>query len=527
MTDLNTVPEVSTSPTGPTSPSVAPGVPALDLDEIQGDVLLGLQKFFERFLFFQINDVKAFKAALASEIAPRVTTTTMVCARELELQLRSFNRHAHRDRHDSPSEAVLPNVGLNVGFTQSGIQKLVPGANLNEASFAAGAAARAGALGDPLNGHTPANWIPAFLAGTLDGVFLITGGTEDAVNGEAAALLGILGSAATVAYDETGNVRPGTNKGHEHFGWQDGISQPGVTGLTTPSPGQRLIDAGRFVFGYPGQPGGTASSTSPTPALPPAIPPALPWMANGSFMVFRRLQQLVPEFNQFLLDQAASLGMDPVLLGARLVGRWKSGAPLALTPAQDDTALGQDSHENNNFDFADDQAQRRCPFGAHIRKTNPRQDLAPQESRVDPRRIIRAGIPFGPEVSADEQASGKTLEQRGLMFVCYQTSIANQFEFLQVSWANNPGFVFGKTHQDGTPVAVGWDPIIGQNGGQNGTQNSASGQNRVRTMDEPVPNYPAGNVRSTLREPQDFVVATGGAYFFVPSISALKNELST
>ena len=322
---------------------------------------------------------------------------------------------------------------------------------------------------------------------------------------EASAVLEILGAAVSVVYDETGSVRPGSERGHEHFGWQDGISQPGVTGLTTPLPGQRLLDPGRFVFGYPGQPGGTTT-------------PPLPWMSNGSFMVFRRLVQLVPEFNQFLTSQANTLGMDPGLLGARLVGRWKSGAPLAVTPTQDNPTVGFDPQQNNNFDFANDQGERSCPFGAHIRKTNPRADLNPQETAVDPRRIIRAGIPFGPEVSADEQASGTTQQQRGLMFVCYQTSIASQFEFLQISWANNPGFVFGKTHPDGSAVAVGWDPIIGQN--------NALDQNRARTMDEPVPNYPAGNVRSTLQEPQDFVVATGGAYFFVPSISAMKNELA-
>jgi hypothetical protein len=71
----------------------------------------------------------------------------------------------------------------------------------------------------------------------------------------------------------------------------------------------------------------------------------------------------VPEFTQFIVDQGASLGVDPVLLGSRLVGRWKSGAPLALTPSQDDTTLAADPQQNNDFDFADDQGERRCPFG--------------------------------------------------------------------------------------------------------------------------------------------------------------------
>ena len=75
-------------------------------------------------------------------------------------------------------------------------------------------------------------------------------------------------------------------------------------------------------------------------------------------------------------------------------GRWQSGAPIALTPSQDDTTLGADAQQNNDFDFADDQAQRRCPFGAHIRKTNPRKDIP--KSGLDAHRIIRAGIPSDP-----------------------------------------------------------------------------------------------------------------------------------
>jgi hypothetical protein len=97
----------------------------------------------------------------------------------------------------------------------------------------------------------------------------------------------------------------------------------------------------------------------------------------------------------------------------------------------------------------------------------------PQTTAVDPHRIMRAEIPFGPEVSVAEAANGKTTTDRGLMFVCYQTSIPNQFEFVQIKWANNSHFISSviptlkKFHPDGTLITAGFDPIIGQNGGVN------------------------------------------------------------
>ena len=473
------------------APEAGAGVSVLELDEIQGDVLLGLQKFFERFVFFEIKDVKTFKAALRHKVAHRITTSRTVELREFQL----------RDHKNQGSKTVLPNVGLNLGFTNSGILKLVPGANLKDPSYAVGAKAQAASLNDPVDAQkNPNTWVPQFLNANIDGVFLITGGTQAAVDEEAVTVLAVLGATVTVSFDQTGNVRPDSEKGHEHFGWLDGVSQPGINGLSNPFPGQRLLDPGLFVFGY-----GTTEN------------PPLVWMKNGSFMVFRRLKQMVLEFDTFTLNQGQTLGMDPVLLAARLVGRWKSGAPIALTPAQDDSTMGPDPQRNNNLDFADDQAQRRCPFGAHIRKTNPREDLVPQEKGVDPHRIIRAGIPYGPEVSSAEETAGATQQDRGLMFVCYQTSISNQFEFVQSKWANNPGFIFGKKHPDGTPVTVGIDPIIGQ----------SNAPNRARATDELVSNYPTGNVRSTLNEPQDFVIPTGAGYFFMPSIEAVENELSS
>jgi len=488
-----------------------PLTPELALDQIQGDVLIGLQKNVEHFVFFEITDLPNFKTDLRWTVADLVTTTQTVKEREFLLA----------EMKDAGDTAILPLIGINVGFTNAGINKLVaglPAPLLGDASFDAGAKNQAKTLNDPVDAaNVPTTWVADFLNAYphIDGVFLITGGTQADVDDAEQQLLDALTGHIAVVYEDSGKARPGLARGHEHFGWLDGVSQPGIKGLTDPFPGQRLLDSGHFVFGDPTTP---ALPQSPSP---PATQPA--WMENGSFLVFRRLQQLVPEFEQYLLHPQfvePGLSVDSELLGARLVGRWKSGAPVDLTPIQDDTALGANPQGNNNFDFATDPGERRCPFGAHIRKVNPRADFADQKNAVDPRRIIRAGIPYGPEVSADEEASQTTASDRGLMFLCYQTSIPNQFEFLQISWVNNKDFIspiaVAKTHPDGSPVQVGFDPLIGQN----------DITSRSRFMDEPIPNYPMGNVRSTLTEPTDFVIPTASAYFFVPSLNALKTVLS-
>jgi Dyp-type peroxidase family len=275
-------------------------------------------------------------------------------------------------------------------------------------------------------------------------------------------LLRLLGTSIEVVYSEMANTRPGAQRGFEHFGYRDGISQPGIRGLTRRSttnpdlglPGQDLIWPGEFVFGYPGQ--------DPRDAVKAGQPPdmAAPWLRDGSYMVFRRLGQKVPEFRKFVADRAARLGMEPELLGARVFGRWKSGAPLELAPLRDDWALGNDPRRNNDFDYGVDPFQRRCPYAAHIRKAYPRDDAPGGEAEAQTHRIRRAGIPFGLEVAPDETT---TRLSRGLMFVCYQTSIERRLEFIQRRHADDPDFVTGKVRpMSGAPVTPGFDPIIGQ-----------------------------------------------------------------
>lgn len=478
--------------------------PTLDLDEIQGDVLEGLQKNVENFIFFKIVDPIFFKSMLKQYVVNRITSAQQVNHRGMITQRRKKLGQARSDRFH----------GINLGFSHKGIRQLI-GAALPKLDPAFDRGADHRDTIKSLNDPPSSTWAKKFISDRIDGVFLITGPDRPSVASQSDELLRFLSTSMKVLYSEVGNTRPGAERGHEHFGFLDNISQPGIRGLTPRSdplrrpdeglPGQNLIWPGEFVFGYPGQ-----DPEHPTKAGPPPHM-AAPWLRNGSYMVFRRLEQKVPEFRKFAAEQAARLGMDRELLAARMVGRWRSGAPLELTPLRDNPALGRDEKRNNDFEFGDDRFQRKCPYAAHIRKVNPRDDTA-SKAEVQRHRIIRAGIPFGPEVAPGETT---TAQNRGLMFVCYQTSIERQFEFIQKNYANNPDFVDGKRRPGGGAVRPGFDPIIGQAAG-----------NGPREMDEPFPNYPGGNRRTTLDMPNQFVKLTAAAYFFMPSITALRTVLT-
>lgn len=111
-----------------------------------------------------------------------------------------------------------------------------------------------------------------------------------------------------------------------------------------------------------------------------------------------------------------------------MVGRWKSGAPLRITPLVDDKELADDDQQNNKFKF-NPNSQEICPYAAHIRKMNPRKDIP--KDRLDPHLILRRGIPFGPEVTTEERLTKSTKHDRGLYFVSYQSQLSNGFSFLQ------------------------------------------------------------------------------------------------
>ena len=358
--------------------------PQLELRDIQGDSVVGLQKDFEWFVFFEISDVAKFKDFAGKALLPRISTAAKVLEWEFAIA-------AHKNAHQAHK---LDLIGVNVGFSKPGLEKLkLPDLDkIEDAAFAQGLAGRSQMLNDPKQGPNSAqNWKVGGPNNTPDGVILITGPTQASVDLVHKA---VTDAAATsgwkVTYEERGMTRE-FDRGHEHFGFLDGVSQPSVRGRIDqvfpdrkflqknqnpddPNqglPGADLIWPGEFVFGYPGQ----DPADPETPGKPVSGGPD--WLKNGSLMAFRRLNQFVPEFNSFVEDTADKLGMDSDLFAARMVGRWKSGAPISITPQQDDPQLGADEMSNNDFDFDNDPRGRRCPFAAHIRKAYPRNDITP------------------------------------------------------------------------------------------------------------------------------------------------------
>lgn len=211
----------------------------------------------------------------------------------------------------------------------------------------------------------------------------------------------------------------------------------------------------------------------------------------GSYFVFRKLEQNVEAFNLGVADLASKLGIDQALAGAFCVGRFKDGTPVTL---QDTGGLGA----VNNFEYKSaDRPGNKCPAHAHIRKVNPR-GTTPFTSRENERkrRIVRRGIPYG---KANSQSPPR--EGIGLLFMCYQSDINEQFEFIQRTWADNPNFPRNLIIPE-----TGDDPLIGQD------TNRSAAQNWPRAW---------GNSGRKRVNFGGYITLKGGEYFFAPSIRFL------
>ncbi|MCW5315334.1 Dyp-type peroxidase [Nostoc sp. KVJ3] len=551
----------------------APNEPILNVNNIQGNILGGFNKDYQALLFLEIENQKAFKEWLKSQIDFIATASEVI----------AFNRLFKSSRQRRGREGAVKATWVNIAFSFEGLKKLTNDADsFTDTSFKAGLAAKAAELNDPVdNNGKPIGWVVGGPDnGKTDVIFIIASDDRADLLEEVSRILESVvtftdgkgnakSSGARITFLEEGANLPQPLSGHEHFGNLDGISQPGIRGrvsdnpkeLLTPrqnpenpnqgKPGQDLLWPGEFVFGYEGQ---NDKAHKLEDSKGQVVSAGLHWANDGSYLVFRRLRQDVFKFHQFLNYTAADLNADPRKVSAKLIGRWPSGAPTVRTPEEDAPSLGNDDNGNNNFEFngddapegkffkndvvppSDDATGLRCPFIAHTRKTYPRNDKTPggggpgpeeidlSEVTTQTHRLLRRGIPYGPvsPSTPNNPQPDPNFVDRGLHFLAYQTSIVDQFEFVTKFWVNNANFSeeAATGHEFEGKLTLGHDPIIGQ------SENNKPGSDRTRKFFIHLEDKEDQPQTKELTAPEDWVIPTGGGYFFAPSISALKDVLT-
>ena len=511
--------------------------------DIQGNIIPWFNKDHQHFLFLRFGGIDGAREWVRW-LAPRITAMDEVLdfRREFRaLRLRLGVR-----------EPGLTATWTAVAFSFPAIAALAGDTDANafgEQSFRQGLAERSTYLGDPTDPGHPghrANWVVGGSDNEADALVIVAADDPNDLDAAVDEILDRSGAhGVMLLFGQRGDTLPGNLQGHEHFGFKDGISQPGVRGrrATSPDdhltprfldaddphavlfakPGQPLVWPGQFLLGEPRQ-----HHQDPTVPAPPAT--AFPdWARRGSYLVCRRLHQDVVGFWELATTAAAAMGTTPVRLASMLVGRWPSGAPLLRSPDADDATLAGDEFANNHFLFDDetrasalvdlpgyqgdthrpatgDLLGQVCPFAAHIRKVNSRDSGTDFGVPADTflRLMLRRGIPYGEPIAGVADPSPELeAAERGLLFAAYMASIEDQFEFVTRRWANSPV----------QPNVGGVDPIIGQR--------DLRGDRR-RTVDLPT----ADGSTTTIELPEDLVTSTGGGYFFAPPISALRGVLA-
>lgn len=331
--------------------------------------------------------------------------------------------------------------------------------------------------------------------------------------------------------DDADCVAPIEPVEYEHFGFHDGISQPVIRGTQRFSKDihtRDIVEPGEFILGYRNNQGyypptATVRAESDLkPRLPTVladIPSRFPsfegsntavrdFGRNGTFLAVRQLAQKVDEFREFLEEKAvevekaypgiaevAGAPINAKWVAAKMMGRWPDGTPLVLRPGafKGEHPDKRDTRENDFSYGIDDPQGLRCPFGAHIRRANPRDSMQPEDPTqqliTNRHRLLRRGRTYA------YQPPGEDKVERGLLFTCLCADLDRQFEFVQQTWIGSPSFHGLRDEPD--PIAA-WHP----------------GSERYFTIPTP-----SGPVR--LRDMKSFVTVRAGGYFFMPSRSAI------
>jgi Dyp-type peroxidase family len=302
----------------------------------------------------------------------------------------------------------------------------------------------------------------------------------------------------------------------EHFGYADGVSQPAFLK-------KQLEGVSTKHWKHPG---------APLKLVLVPDPNGTAHVSFGSFLVFRKLEQNVKGFKSAEAAIAEKLGLPKKLSGAMAVGRYEDGTPLVLQPGDGGWTESIDPTIPNDFNYNNDSQGLKCPFHAHVRKSNPRLEsvkeggsFAQDEDEELGHRIARRGITYGGPLSTSEDLDDLPTEGVGLLFMCYQSDIWEQFEFIQRFWCNNPRFLEPGLSDGQNPNydKTGLDAVIGQKQGDQFDP-------LIGEAPQPPQNWAQEWGKSTVKPTIDpdyqfgqFVTLKGGDYFFSPSITFLKN----
>ena len=376
---------------------------------------------------------------------------------------------------------------IAAALSYEGLKKLgVPQGSLDSfpTAFKQGMAARAEHLFD-VGPNDPKHWEKPFGTGQIHLALSIFAENEDnwkkaleIAERELTATRGV-----TLLMRDDFGAQPDSRNS---LGYKDMISNPAIEGSgIKPFPGQGpAIKPGEFILGYPGEAG-----------VPLGMPQPEVLGRNGTFVALRKYHSNAGSFNRYLKEHAGATGGDPELLGAKLVGRWRSGAPLTLAPERDDPELGHDPQRNNDFTYKDDSEGLEVPFGAHMRRMNPRDTHLKLLTDVNIHRIIRRATAYGPPYDPDADSEAEDQVNRGLYFIFISARAMDTLEFLQKEWINKADFIGQGSERD---------PMVGV-------------QHEDLTF-----TLPKEPVRQRLRGLETFNVLRGGEYLFMPSLSALK-----
>lgn len=372
---------------------------------------------------------------------------------------------------------------VTIAFTWNGLRAL----GVNEASLATfpeefrqGMAARAEILGTTGANH-PEHWVGGLVSPHLHAIVVLF--ARDITERERCRIehqqyLSRCPGAEILSSLDLEAIPP-FSYAHEHFGYRDRLSQLTIEGTgDQPTPGSGpAIKPGEFFIGYPDESG--SQPISPQPEV---------LSRNGSYLAYLRLEEHVGAFRDFLKEQGRT-PEEQELIAAKLMGRWRSGAPLTLAPQKDDPVLGADLQRTNDFNYGTmDPYGYGCPVGAHIRRMNPR-DTAPN---MQQHKMIRRGGTYGPQLPEDAPEDGV---ERGIAAFIGCASLVRQFEFLMNVWVNDPKF---------EDLGNERDPFVGTQDG---------------TFDMTMPKRP---IRQKMKGLPAFTTVRGGAYFFLPGIKALR-----